>query len=188
MPVTNFIKASQFLSVSYDCYEEIGAKIFLNGNTIWLWKEYSCGFKVSMSNSYWISKTYVYCAKFPWVSEQKRPRGPYSWPLPLDWDTGRVSPKPGCLALLFSRWIHVLCIFLHVYLKRRTTKDQENFGGASDKRERAKNWSYQATIEEDYRCVSTQFFASLWVRMVCLFLPWSSFQCWLHSRITWEVC
>lgn len=122
LPATNFIKPSQVLPGICDCSDEIGAKIFLNGNSIWLWKECSRGFRVSMSNNHRPSKTYIYFAKFPWVGEQKRPRGPYSWPSPLKHSTGGMSPEPGCLAFYLAGGCALDCIFLRVCLKRRMTK------------------------------------------------------------------
>lgn len=52
VPATNPIEPSQLLPVCCDCSEEIDAKIFLNGNSIWLWKECSRGLRVSMSKNH----------------------------------------------------------------------------------------------------------------------------------------
>lgn len=147
-------------------------RFFLNGNSIWLWKACSRGFRVSMSNSHWISKTYIYFANFPWVGEQKRPRGPYSWPPHLERSIRRMSPELAVLFFYLAGECALYCIFLHVCLKWRMTKGQEHFGGGSAKKGKAKNWRSYATIEAE--CLEMCFsliFSISWERRLCLFLP-----------------
>lgn len=66
-----------------------------------------------MSNSHRISKIYVSFAKFPWVGTKETQRTVFLATI-LVAQRSREGLEAACLVPLASRWISVLCVFLHV--------------------------------------------------------------------------
>lgn len=66
-----------------------------------------------MSNSHRISKIHVPLAKFPWAGTKETQRTIFL-ATTLAAQHRREGLEAACLVPLASRWISVLCVFLHV--------------------------------------------------------------------------
>jgi hypothetical protein len=75
--------------------------------------KYPCGFRFSMSNSHCISKIYIEFAKFPWVGVKETQRT-LLLAITLGMQRWSGERKPGCLTVVFSRCVHVLCICMRM--------------------------------------------------------------------------